>query len=174
MGQQMKKVGERTRVSESGHVSRHSVYEAERYAGCPLRCPCHAAEGNRRIEINHRLNRYREKARERLTPEEGRMHGRQRAVEPEAVFGQAKSNKGYSRFRHFNDTEPDKVMMDFALFAVAFTLQKLHRKRKNTGQNSPGVQNGMVFLCLFIVFRPVCRKSVKFNTSGWIYRACAS
>jgi hypothetical protein len=174
MGQQMKKVGESARISESGYVSHHSVYEAERCTGCPLRCLCHTAEGNRRININHRLNRYREKARARLTSEEGRMHSRRRSVEPEAVFGQAKSDKGYSRFRHFNDTEPDKVMMDFALFAVAFNLQKLHRKRKNTGQNPPGVQNRMFFLYLFIIFRPVCRKSVKFNTSGWKYRACAS
>jgi hypothetical protein len=102
------------------------------------------------------------------------MHGRRRAVEPEAVFGQAKSNEGYNRFRRFNNTEPDKVRMDFALFAVAFNLQKLHRKRKNTGQNPPGVQNGMVFLYLFIILRPVCRKSVKFNTADWENRACAA
>ncbi|MDR2119552.1 MAG: transposase, partial [Tannerella sp.] len=112
--------------------------------------------------------------RARLTPEEGRMHSRRRSVEPEAVFGQAKSNKGYSRFRRFNNTEPDKVMPDFAIFAVAFNLQKLHRKRKNTGQNPPGVQNRMFFLCLFIVFRPVFRKSVKFNTPDWENRACAA
>jgi hypothetical protein len=174
MGQQMKKVGERARVSESGHVSRHSVYEAGRCTGCPPRCPCHTAEGNRRVEINHRLNRYREKARERLTSEEGRMHGRRRAVEPEAVFGQAKSNKGYNRFRHFNDTEPDKVMMDFAIFAVAFNLQKLNRKRKNTGQNQPGVQNRMFFLCLFIVFCPGCREYRKLNTPNWENKKCAA
>jgi hypothetical protein len=102
------------------------------------------------------------------------MHSRRRSVEPEAVFGQAKSNKGYSRFRRFNNTEPDKVMPDFAIFAVAFNLQKLHRKRKNTGQNPPGVQNRMFFLCLFIVFRPVFRKSVKFNTPDWENRACAA
>jgi hypothetical protein len=60
----------------------------------------------------HAQNLYynREKARERLTSEEGRMHSRRRSVEPEAVFGQAKSDKGYSRFRRFNDREPDKVM----------------------------------------------------------------
>ncbi|MDR2120641.1 MAG: transposase [Tannerella sp.] len=63
--------------------------------------------GTRQIEINRRLNRYREKARERITSEEGRMHSRRRSVEPEAVFGQAESDKGYSRFRRFNDGEPD-------------------------------------------------------------------
>ncbi|MDR2121452.1 MAG: transposase [Tannerella sp.] len=68
------------------------------------------------------------------------MHSSRRSVKPEAVFGQAESNKGYSRFRHFNNTESDKVMPDFAVFAVAFNLQKLHRKRKNTGQNPPGMQ----------------------------------
>jgi hypothetical protein len=30
------------------------------------------------------------------------------------IFG-AMNNKGYNRFRHFNDNEPDKVMPDFAV-----------------------------------------------------------
>jgi hypothetical protein len=102
------------------------------------------------------------------------MHSRRRSVEPEAVFGQAESNKGYNRFRRFNDREPDKVMPDFAIFAVAFHLQKLHRKRKNTRQNPPGVQNRMFFPYLFIIFRPSYRKSVKLNTMGWKNRACAA
>ncbi|MDR2118227.1 MAG: hypothetical protein LBP25_01635 [Tannerellaceae bacterium] len=38
-----------------------------------------------------------------ITPEEGLMHRRRHPIELEAVFGQSKSNKGYKRFRHFND-----------------------------------------------------------------------
>jgi hypothetical protein len=74
------------------------------------------------MEINHNLNLHQKRARERLTSEEGRMHSRRRSVEPEAVFGQAESNKGYNRFRRFNNSEPDKVMPDFAIFAIVFNL----------------------------------------------------
>jgi len=41
------------------------------------------------------------------------------------VFGQTKSNKHYNRFRHFRK---DKVIMDFAIFAIAFNIGKLHLK----------------------------------------------
>lgn len=39
--------------------------------GCPLRCLCYKARGDRlAIEVNHRLNGYKEKARELLASEE--------------------------------------------------------------------------------------------------------
>jgi hypothetical protein len=51
-----------TRKSESGFISKTSLYEAKNCTGCPLKCLCHKAKGNRRIEINHKLNEYRKKA----------------------------------------------------------------------------------------------------------------
>ncbi|SFU64405.1 Transposase DDE domain-containing protein [Porphyromonadaceae bacterium KHP3R9] len=77
------------------------------------------------MEVNHNLNRHKQKVRELLTSEEGFYHRSQRPIEPESVFGQTKSNKHYNRFRHFNK---DKVLMDFAIFAIAFNLGKLHLK----------------------------------------------
>jgi hypothetical protein len=62
---------------------------------------------------------HKERVRELLTSSEGRMHRRKRPIEPEAVFGQTKSNKQYNRFRHFN-CDSGKVMMDFSIFAIAF------------------------------------------------------
>ena len=52
---------------------------------------------------------------------------KRRPIEPEAVFGQIKYNKAYNRFRH---QSKEKVAMDFAVFAIAFNLLKLHRKQK--------------------------------------------
>jgi hypothetical protein len=69
------------------------------------------AEGNRKIEVNRKLNRYGKKAKE------GLMHRKKRPVEPEAVFGQTKTSKQYNRFRHFGQ---NRVKMDFAVFAIAF------------------------------------------------------
>jgi hypothetical protein len=109
-----------------------SYYEAENCAGCPLKCICYKAQGNRRIEVNPNLNRHKEKVRQLLTSEEGLYHRSQRPIEPEAVFGQSKSNKQYFRFRHFGK---DMITMDFTIFAIAFNLGKLLAKGKNMPQN---------------------------------------
>jgi hypothetical protein len=66
------------------------------------------------------------------------------------VFGQVKSNRDYTRFRHFNK-DTDRVMMDFAIFAIAFNIGKLHRKGKNTPQNAPQ-SHVLSILLLFVVF----------------------
>jgi hypothetical protein len=82
------------------------------------------------IEVNHRLNEYKRRARERLTSEEGIRHGVRRCVEPEAVFGQVKYNMAYRRFRHFGK---DKVTMGFTFFATAFNLKKPCTKLEKAG-----------------------------------------
>jgi hypothetical protein len=128
----MEKTGEGKRKLDSGFTSFVSYYEAKNCAGCPLKCLCHNAKGNRRIEVNHNLNRHKEKVRQLLTSDEGLYHRSRRPVEPEAVFGQGKSNKQYFRFRHFGK---DLITMDFAIFAIAFNLGKLLAKGKNTPQN---------------------------------------
>ncbi|GHT41975.1 transposase [Bacteroidia bacterium] len=134
MGQHLENVGKGTRKSENGFVSNVSYYEAQNCEGCPLKCLCNNAKGNRRIEINHQLNAYRKKSRELLTSPEGLMHRSKRPIEPEAVFGQTKANKQYNRFRHFGG---DKVKMDFAIFAIAFNLGKMHKKANNTNNPAP-------------------------------------
>lgn len=152
MGQHMEKVGNTTRKSDSGFVSHLSVYMAKNCNGCPLRGLCHTAKAERRIEVNHNLNRHREKARQLLTSEEGLLYRSRRPIEPEAVFGQSKSNKGYNRFRHFDEDSPEKVMMDFAIFAVAFNLLKLHRIMENTKKNCSKSQLKDAFLPYYIIF----------------------
>ena len=52
-----------------------------------------------------------------------------RPVEPEAVFGQIKTDKPYKRFRHRGFP---KIQMDFGILAMAFNLQKLI---KNVGKD---------------------------------------
>jgi transposase len=132
MGQHMEKVGTSTRKSENGYISHTTIYEAKNCNGCPMRCLCHKAEANRRIEINHKLNQYRENARKLLTSYEGQEHRKKRPIEPEAVFGQTKANKQYYRFRHFG---LDKVKMDFGIFTVAFNIGKMYNKTKNKSKN---------------------------------------
>ena len=126
MGQHMRRTGSRHKKSASGHVSERATYTAQNCKGCPLRCRCFKAHGDRRvIERNHHLEAYKRKAGELLTSEEGVRHRGRRCIEPEAVFGQMKYNMAYRRFRH---TGKDKVNMDFAFFAIAFNLKKMVAK----------------------------------------------
>ncbi len=138
MGQHMTRIGTSHSKTASGYRSQKARYRAQNCKGCPLRCLCYRAKGDRRtIEVNHRLNRYKEKARERLTSQEGiRQRGR-RCIEPEAVFGQMKYDMAYKRFRHFGK---DKVKMDFAFFAIAFNIKKMCSriaKQRENGGNKP-------------------------------------
>ena len=123
MGQHMTRIGTSHSKTAGGYGSESARYRARNCNGCPLRCLCYKARGDRRvIEVNHRLNRYKRKARELLTSEDGVRHRGRRCVEPEAVFGQMKSDMAYRRFRHFGK---DKVTMDFAFFAIAFNIKKM-------------------------------------------------
>ena len=130
MGQKMQRVGIKFSRTESGYAIRTDCYRAIRCEGCPLRCLCFNAKGNRTIERNHRLSEYKRKARELLCSEEGVRHRGQRSIEPEAVFGQMKYNMGYKRFRHFGT---ENVFMDFSFFAIAFNIKKMCKKLLKDG-----------------------------------------
>ena len=149
MGQKMSRVGTRRSKTESGYVSENARYRAVRCEGCPLRCLCFRSKGNRTVEINHRLQRYRQTARELLISDDGRRLRGQRCIEPEAVFGQMKQVFNYRRFRHFGK---DKVKMDFAFFAIAFNIRKLCSKiallAKNGGDSPFGGSLGRYFAIL--------------------------
>ena len=139
MGQHMTRMGTSHSKTASGYRSESARYRAQNCKGCPLRCLCYKARGDRRvIEVNHRLNGYKRKARELLTSEEGLRHRGRRCIEPEAVFGQMKFDMAYRRFRHFGK---DKVTMDFAFFAIAFNIKKLCSKMAKQGQNGENTPN---------------------------------
>lgn len=130
MGQKMRRIGTRHTKTGSGYVSEYARYRAVRCEGCPLRCLCFKAEGNRTIELNHRLGKYKQKAQKLLCSEEGLRHRGRRCIEPEAVFGQIKNNMGYRRFRHFGK---DKVLMDFSFLAIAFNIKKMCARMNKMG-----------------------------------------
>ena len=138
MGQHMTRIGTSHSKTAGGYLSENARYRAQNCKGCPLRCLCYKAKDDRRtIEVNHRLNGYKRKARELLTSEEGLRHRGRRCTEPEAVFGQMKFNMAYRRFRHFGK---DKVTMDFAFFAIAFNIKKMCSKiakQTKKGGNTP-------------------------------------
>ena len=161
LGQHMERIGTTHTKTGSGYVSESARYQARRCQGCPLRGSCFKAKGDRIIEVNHRLNEYRRKARERLTSEEGVRHRGQRCIEPETVFGQMKYDMAYKRFRHFG---MDKVNMDFAFFAIAFNLKKMCSKIAKQAKKGGNTPPPGLFLLFFQIIRPenrIFRKSIQ-------------
>ena len=122
MGQHMDFVREEKRYTESGFEQTVSIYMARRCHGCPLIAKCHKAKGNRIIEVNHRLNAYKDMVRSLLTSEEGLMHRSRRPIEPEAVFGQLKANGMFKRFRLKGLSGTN---VEFGLKAIAHNLKKM-------------------------------------------------
>ena len=122
MGQPMTFIGTKEDITESGYKRTLSRYQAQNCTNCPLRGKCHKAKGNRIIEVSHRLNELRAKARELLLSDKGIAHRKQRPVDVEPVFGILKQNKS---FRRFMLRGLDKVSIEFGLLALAHNLKKM-------------------------------------------------
>ena len=62
------------------------------------------------------------------------MHRSKRPIEPEAVFGQIKSNRKFNRFRLRG---LEKVTVEFGLISIALNLEKMMKKASKKTKNSP-------------------------------------
>ena len=125
MGQHMAHIGDTQSTSDLGYVSTISRYRAQNCTGCPLRCLCYKGKGDSRgIEVNHKNDEYKARAKDRLTSEEGLYHRSMRPIEPEAVFGDIKFDHGFKRFRLRGNA---KVNVEFGLVALAHNLRKYAR-----------------------------------------------
>ena len=150
MGQRMSRSGTVQTRTEGGYISESACYRAIRCKGCPLRCLCYKAKANQRtIRVNHRLNAYKRKACELLTSEEGIKERGRRCIEPEAVFGQMKSNMAYRRFRHMGK---DKVLMAFTFFAIAFNRKKLCSMMRKIDKKGRKTSSYGKFVIIFICY----------------------
>lgn len=130
MGQHLGHVGDSRVVSDLGYVSTISKYKASDCSACPLKSMCYKGKADcRTIEINHRNNEYRARAKNLLTSERGLHHRSCRPIEPEAVFGDIKYNHGFKRFRL---KSLSKVKVEFGLVAMAHNLRKYAKLRKCT------------------------------------------
>jgi transposase len=121
MGQRMEYVGEKSQKTETGFTQKLIVYQAVNCDGCPLRGQCYKAKGNRKIEVNHNLDRLRQKARTLLTSETGVNKRKKRVVDTEPVFANIKQNK---HFRRFMLRGMQKVEIEWGLIALAHNLRK--------------------------------------------------
>lgn len=157
MGQHMNQIGIGKRKTKLGFEYQVSIYKAQNCNGCPLRAMCYKAKGNRTIEVNHNLNRLRQKAREKLLSEEGLYHRSMRPIEPEAVFGHMKSN---NKFNRFTLKGISKIEIEFGLVAISHNLRKLATIMSRC-------QRKTMFYCVIAVFglqKPKTTKKSRFKT----------
>ena len=164
MGQRMENVGKGTRISSNGYESQITYYQAKRCEGCPLRGQCHKAKGNRRIEVNHRLNALKHQAKELLMSPKGLEHRSKRPIEVEAVFGQLKSNNKFNRFT-FKGLE--KVELEFLLMALGHNFRKMvalaASGRKTVFKTCILGSKPVVFVEFRLYQRTLCQKNQKAN-----------
>lgn len=125
MGQRLINIGQKKSKSDLGYISTQTPYQAQNCEGCPLRGLCHKSKNNRIIEVNYKLNQYKQKAKERLLSEQAVYHRGKRCIEPEAVFAHIKSN---NKFNRFTLRGLEKVKLEFILVAIAHNLRKWTKK----------------------------------------------
>ena len=111
--------------TKTGFIQKASLYQAQDCKNCQVRSQCHKSSKNRVIQINHRLKKLKDKARELLLSEEGIKHRRKRPVEVEQTFGNLKQNKN---FRRFSLRGLKKVEIEFGLLAIAHNISKYCNK----------------------------------------------
>lgn len=122
-GQTLTRSGTSNGCSPSGYAQTLATYRASGCAGCPLRKECYKGEEeNREVQLNHKLNEYRQKAGQLLRSEEGIARRKRRCWEVETVFGHIKGNKG---FRRLLLRGKEKVQTELGLLLLSHNLAKI-------------------------------------------------
>jgi transposase len=122
IGQPMQKLRIEKKKNSNGFEQTIHVYQAKNCTNCPLRPMCHQGEGNRNIQVNHRLNHYKQQAKENLLSPEGIYHRKRRPADVEPVFANLKNNKNFKRFMLRGNK---KVEIEVGLLALAHNLKKM-------------------------------------------------
>lgn len=121
IGQPMHHIGATTKKTTTGFRQTIDQYQAQNCQQCPLNGVCHKSQGNRIIEVNHNLNRHKQKACRLLNSQTGIDHRKRRPVDVEPVFGNIKQNHG---FRRFMLRGKEKVSIEWGLLSIAQNLRK--------------------------------------------------
>lgn len=109
-GQVMNKTGVRIRRTATGYLQTLHRYQLQ------------GDQTARFIEVNHNLERHKEKAREKLLSEKGIKHCKQRAHDVEPVFAAIKHNRGFKRY-YLKGLQ--KVEIETGLLSIAHNLKKM-------------------------------------------------
>lgn len=124
-GHEMIIVGVEKSHTESGFPVDRTKFTCTHCKDCPFKDKCYVTTNKDNITTHNIRGLIEEdKARKRLMLPENQARLRRRNLEPEAVFGQMKHNRGYKQFRHFGKA---KVTTDLGFMFMALNLRKLYR-----------------------------------------------
>lgn len=114
-------------TTANGYPTQRRLYQSEDCNGCILRLQCHKSKDNRIIQVSHKLNEYRAKARELLETDIGKQYRKRRGVEVESVFGDIKRNREFKRFslRGIKKTNTELGIVSIAHNMIKFWKKKL-------------------------------------------------
>ena len=121
------------RQSKHGFESEVTYYECEDCTGCQFKSSCTRAKGNRKMQLSKTFLMQRERSLSMITSTTGILLRTNRSIQVEGAFGVIKHNYG---FRQFLLRGNKKVLTETFLIAMAYNVNKLHRKiqKKRTGQ----------------------------------------
>jgi transposase len=122
IGQKMVPIGKTFRSSDIGYQFEVVKYQAHNCKNCSIRGACNKQEGNRIIEVNHKLRKYKQQVRKNLMSEQGIILRGRRCAEVEQTFGHLKWNK---KFKRYLSRGLEKVTIETGLLAIAHNIQKL-------------------------------------------------
>jgi transposase len=119
-GKQMSMVELEKRKTDNGYFQEIRKYRGE-CKGCKYFGICSKSPGGRTIQINKKLERYKQITKQNLISDKGIELRKKRSVDVETVFGDIKQNQG---FRRFNLRGIEKVKTEFGLIAIAHNMKK--------------------------------------------------
>ena len=121
MGQEMNYIGTFKQKTSTGFEQEIKKYQAKNCTNCPLNGACHKSQGNRIIQVNEKLETYKDQAYELLNSDVGITKRKRRCHDVEPVFANIKQNHG---FRRFMLRGQEKVTIEWGLLAIAQNLRK--------------------------------------------------
>jgi len=119
---------DRIKQTSTGFQTQHRIYECEDCRECPYASECKRGAGNRTVQVNPDLERYKAEARENLHSEKGWELRKRRGNEVESPFGDIKKNQKFTRF---SLRGLDKVEHEFGLVSLAFNIRKYYKISMN-------------------------------------------
>ena len=120
--------GIRTRTTATGFLTQKRVYECENCGACPYAEMCKRSDGNRTVQIDPELERYKAVVRENLNSDKGWELRKRRGNEVETPFADIKINQKFTRFSLRGN---EKVKHEFGLVSLAHNIRKYSKMLTN-------------------------------------------
>lgn len=114
--------------TKSGYATENRIYECESCKYCRLAKQCKKGKSNRTIQMNEKLDKYKEQAKSNLESAEGIKLRKQRGIDVETVWGDIKKNQNYDRFKL---RSLPKVIIEFGILSISHNIKKIYCKLKD-------------------------------------------